>query len=81
MGAMAFGEGFKLINRNDEDYYYTTTARFMPMLSVFSPTPWLFSIIIAITILNRDANNFAAFESALFWKRFQTKPKEPDVIE
>lgn len=81
MGEMAFGQGFKLMDRNEEDYYFKTTARFLPMISIFSPTPWLFPIIKRIPILNRESNEFDDFEAALFWKRFRSEPKETDVFE
>jgi cytochrome P450 family 628 len=81
MGELAFGEGFKLMDRNEEGYYYKTTARFLPMLAVFSPTPWVFPIIKLIPILNWESNEFDDFEDKLFWKRFQSQPKESDVFE
>lgn len=81
MGEMAFGQGFKLMDKNEEDYYFKTTARFLPMISIFSPTPWLFPIIKRIPILNRESNEFDDFEDALFWKRFRSEPKETDVFE
>lgn len=81
MGDMAFGESFRLMARNEEDYYYKTTARFLPMLSVFSPTPWLFPFLKRIPILNRESNEFDEFEDALFWKRLRSQPQEPDVFQ
>lgn len=81
MGEMAFGEGFKLMDRNEEDYYYKTTARFLPMISIFTPIPWLFPIIKRIPILNRESNEFDDFEAEMFWKRFRSEPKEADIFE
>lgn len=81
MGDMAFGEGFRLMDRNTEDYYYKTTARFLPMLSVFSPIPWVFPFLKRIPILNREINEFDDFEDVLFWKRLRSEPQEPDVFQ
>ncbi|KAG8159732.1 hypothetical protein KVR01_010369 [Diaporthe batatas] len=81
MGELAFGEGFKLMDRNEEDYYYKTTARFLPMISIFGPIPWLFPIIKRIPILNRESNEFDEFQAGMFWKRFRSEPKEPDIFE
>lgn len=81
MGDMAFGESFRLMDRNTEDYYYKTTARFLPMLSVFSPIPWVFPFMKRIPILNREINEFDDFEDALFWKRLRSEPQEPDVFQ
>ncbi|KAK2606578.1 hypothetical protein N8I77_005318 [Diaporthe amygdali] len=81
MDDMAFGQSFRLMARNEEDYYYKTTARFLPMLSVFSPTPCLFPFLKRIPILNRESNEFDEFEDALFWKRLCSEPQEPDVFQ
>lgn len=81
MGDMAFGASFRLMDRNEEDYYYKTTTRFLPMLSVFSPIPWVFPFMKRIPILNREINEFDDFEEALFWKRFRSEPQGPDVFQ
>lgn len=81
MGDTAFGESFKLMDRKTEDYCYKTTARFLPMLSVFSPIHWVFPFMTRIPILNREINEFDKFEDALFWKRLRSEPREPDVFQ
>lgn len=57
MGDMAFGERLRLMDRNTEDYYYKMTARFLPMLSVFSPIPWIFPFMKRIPIPNGRSTN------------------------
>lgn len=81
MGDLAFGESFGLMDRNTEDYYYKTTTRFLSMLAVFSPIPWVFPFMKRIPILNRESNKFDDFEDALFWKRLRNEPQEPDVFQ
>ncbi|KAF9776611.1 hypothetical protein IL306_005185 [Fusarium sp. DS 682] len=80
MGDLAFGKSFDMLASGVEHEFFTESHKTQAFMGAFRRLIWLFPLIAAIPILNRQYLAFQAWITNQVETRRKNKPAEPDVF-
>ncbi|RYP92929.1 hypothetical protein DL770_000979 [Monosporascus sp. CRB-9-2] len=80
MGSLSYSESYGMLQRGEKHPIMTTLHGSMKAISLFSHLDWLFPIVKATPILNREDKAFWRFLKDQTEKRIKVKPDTPDVF-
>ncbi|RYP67974.1 hypothetical protein DL769_005621 [Monosporascus sp. CRB-8-3] len=80
MGSLSYSESYGMLQRGEKHPFMTTLHGSMKAIGLFSHLDWLFPIVKATPILNREDKAFWRFLKDQTEKRIKVKPETPDVF-